>query len=127
MSALITDIGSVAEASLESGYDMMDGGFYDHVLDLYGDRFRIFFEFLASSQMTPTLAAKIGRLHEELLQRISSQLLRKHPEGLPSKRDPYILANAMLSLFIGLQVRSKLGLSPRAGKRNLVDGNEGDM
>ncbi|MFH0968866.1 MAG: hypothetical protein V1862_14405 [Methanobacteriota archaeon] len=35
---------------------------------------------------------------------------------MPSGTDPYILANAMLSLFIGLKIRGKLGLSPEQAR-----------
>ncbi|HWQ65800.1 MAG TPA: TetR/AcrR family transcriptional regulator [Methanospirillum sp.] len=113
---LISDIGSAAEESLLLRADSMDGGFFDLVNEQYGDRFNILFEILTSAGVTPYMAEKIGQLHEGILHRIAAQFTRRYPDGLPSGSDPYIMANAMLSLFIGLKVRSRLGLSPEQSR-----------
>nr|WP_319539106.1 TetR/AcrR family transcriptional regulator [uncultured Methanospirillum sp.] len=106
---MIEDVGDTLEISLASSDTSPDGGFIDRVHELYGDKFAIFFEIINATGIDPDLFNEIGRLHEKLLERMTTHIETRIP-ACKERMDPYIVSNALLALFIGLQIRRKIGL-----------------
>jgi AcrR family transcriptional regulator len=109
--SLIEEVGTAAEDSLASDNATPDGGFFDLVTERYGTRFSIFFEIMNATGVDPLMVEEISQLHEMILRRMAVQLEKRIPiceKGM----DSYIVANSLLALFIGLQIRRKLGLPP---------------
>ncbi|WP_181391815.1 TetR/AcrR family transcriptional regulator [Methanospirillum lacunae] len=106
---LIEEVGNALESSLASSDTSPDGGFFDHVHELYGDKFTIFLEIFNATGIDPDLFHEIGRLHERILERMAIHIEKRIP-ACKDKMDPYIVSNALLALFIGLQFRRKVGL-----------------
>lgn len=106
---LIEEVGDALEMSLASSDTSPDGGFFDRVHELYGDRFAIFFEIINATGIDSDLVHEIGRLHETILERMKTHIEKRIP-GCKDQMDPYIVSNALLALFIGLQLRKKIGL-----------------
>ncbi|MDD1728139.1 MAG: TetR/AcrR family transcriptional regulator [Methanospirillum sp.] len=114
---LIEEVGSAAEDSLASDNATPDGGFFDLVTERYGTRFSIFFEIMNETEVDPQMVEEISRLHEMILKRMAIQLERRIPICREIV-DPYIVANSLLALFIGLQIRKKLGLPPEKARES---------
>jgi AcrR family transcriptional regulator len=108
---LIEEVAIAAEDSLASDNSTPDGGFFDLVTERHGTSFSVFFEIMYATAGDPLMIEEISRLHEIILRRLAIQLERRIPI-CEENVDPYIVANSLLALFIGLQIRRKLGLPP---------------
>ncbi|HWQ63905.1 MAG TPA: TetR/AcrR family transcriptional regulator [Methanospirillum sp.] len=106
---LIEEVGDALETSLASSDTSPDGGFFDRVHEMYGDKFTMFFEIINTTGIDPDLVQEIGRLHETILDRMTTHIENRIP-ACKDRMDPYIVSNALLALFIGLQIRRKIGL-----------------
>jgi AcrR family transcriptional regulator len=106
---LIEEVGDALEVSLASSDTSPDGGFFDRVHEMYGDKFTMFFEIINATGIDPDLVQEIGRLHETILDRMTTHIETRIP-ACKDRMDPYIVSNALLALFIGLQIRRKIGL-----------------
>ncbi len=106
---LIEEVADALETSLASSDTSPDGGFFDRVHELYGDRFTMFFEIINATGIDPDMVQEIGRLHEMILTRMTAHIENRIP-ACKDRMDPYIVSNALLALFIGLQIRRKIGL-----------------
>jgi len=113
---LIEEVGDAAETSLASDDVTPDGGFFDLVTDQFGTQFAIFFEVINATGVEPQMVEEIGRLHEIILRRMSVHLQKRIPGC--GDVDPYIVANSLLALFIGMQIRKKLGLPPEKARES---------
>jgi len=118
VSNLIEEIWNALEHS--QGLDLLnpDGSFFDQVQVQFGDRFIIFFEIITSAKGESQLFDAINTIHEKILKRIAEVIETKYPEKLSPGSDPYIAANAILSLFIGLNIRIKLGYPLKQAKQS---------
>ncbi len=115
LQGLIKEVGDVAEESLSNPAKGLDGGFYDQVMELYGNKFEIFFEVISSEGIPSMFIDEVRRLHDLILSRMTRQLEVRIPP-CPNRPDPYVVANIFLALFIGLKIRGKLGLSPEKAR-----------
>lgn len=112
LSKIITDICEVAESSINNSLEGTDGGFFDYITIKYQDYFTIFAEVGAVvKQDDYEIITPFGRLHEVMVEQIAQHIENKYPEFTKKEKDSVIVADALLSLFMGLQTRIKLGMN----------------
>jgi len=111
ISNIITGVGEMAEQTIRSGNVTSFGSFFALANEQSRDQFSIVYEVMVGMPDKHNILSKIADLHNCMIHLITSLICERFPRSaeLP---DPEILANAMLALFIGLQVRQKLGLEP---------------
>lgn len=109
--SIIGDVSSMAQKTIQSGEIQSFGDFFAEANNRYRDQFAIVFEVMAGLPKKHLIISEIARLHDEMITQIATYLSLRFPDR-PVKSDPEIMANAMLALFIGLQIRQRLGLDP---------------
>ncbi len=112
VTSLINDDIFLFRDSILSEVTSPDGHFFDLMTEHIGDKYLLFFDVLSSARAHPSLIREIGKLHDTNLKRIIEQIHENKIPGFPPGMDPIVIANAMMSMFIGLKIRMKMGLSP---------------
>lgn len=114
--SIIADVSSMAQESIQSGEIQSLGDFFAEANNQYRNQFAMIFEVMAGLTKKHRLISEIALLHDEMIHQIAMYLSMRFPDR-PVEIDPEIMANAMLALFIGLQIRQRLGLDPEKAAR----------
>lgn len=114
--SIIADIGSMAQETIQFGEIQSFEDFFSRANERYKDQFAIIFEVMTGLPKKHMIISEISRLHEGMIAQIARFLSMRFPDH-PMSSDPEILANAMLAMFIGLQIRQKLGLDPEKASK----------
>jgi AcrR family transcriptional regulator len=108
--SVIHQVGMMAAQTICSGNAKSFVEFFILANTQYRDLFQVVFDVMTGMPDKHEMIERISDMHSMMVKQIS--LLIAKQSLLKEDRDPEIFANALLALFIGLQVRQNLGLSP---------------